>query len=136
MIKVLVFGTFDGVHDGHRAFLKQAREHGEHLIVAVADDDVVRQLKNRSPRYDMHDRIEALFAEGLAHTIVPGDTELGSYQVIRHHQPQVIAVGYDQIELLEDLRENASDFGSHIDIVVLKPHKSDRYHSSLQKKHQ
>ena len=45
--KVMVFGTFDGIHDGHRHFLREAKKQGEELIVAVSKDEVVQKLKNR-----------------------------------------------------------------------------------------
>ena len=32
MAKVMVFGTFDGVHPGHENFFEQAKQHGDYLI--------------------------------------------------------------------------------------------------------
>lgn len=37
--RVMVFGVFDGLHPGHRAFLRQARKKGDKLIVVVARDN-------------------------------------------------------------------------------------------------
>jgi cytidyltransferase-like protein len=42
---VMVFGTFDGIHDGHRYFLNEAKKFGDKLVVAVAKDTTVKTLK-------------------------------------------------------------------------------------------
>ena len=41
MKKVLVFGTFDGLHEGHKDFLRQAKQYGDHLTVVVGRDSTV-----------------------------------------------------------------------------------------------
>lgn len=38
-------GCFDILHEGHVAYLQQARALGDRLVVAVNDDDSVRRLK-------------------------------------------------------------------------------------------
>ena len=131
MTKVLAFGTFDGLHEGHREFFRQARLHGDYLVVAVARDEVVKQLKSRSPRKSLKERIEMLANETVADMIIPGDQELGSYEVVKRHRPHVIALGYDQAALKKDLEGHLQDFGWHIDIIVLEPHEPKRYHNRL-----
>jgi D-beta-D-heptose 7-phosphate kinase / D-beta-D-heptose 1-phosphate adenosyltransferase len=42
---VMTNGCFDVLHAGHVAYLQQARQLGERLVVAVNDDDSVRRLK-------------------------------------------------------------------------------------------
>jgi len=42
---VMTNGCFDILHEGHVAYLQQARRMGDRLIVAVNDDDSVRRLK-------------------------------------------------------------------------------------------
>ena len=42
---VMTNGCFDILHEGHVAYLQQARRLGDRLIVAVNDDDSVRHLK-------------------------------------------------------------------------------------------
>ncbi len=42
---IMTNGCFDILHPGHVAYLSQARELGDRLIVAVNDDDSVRRLK-------------------------------------------------------------------------------------------
>lgn len=38
-------GCFDILHEGHVAYLQEARRLGDRLVVAVNDDDSVRRLK-------------------------------------------------------------------------------------------
>lgn len=132
MKKVLVFGTFDGVHDGHRAFLRQAREYGDYLIAAVAQDGVVAQLKKRTPRRDLEERMGNVQDEALADRVVAGDPEIGTYDVVKRYRPDVIALGYDQAALKKDIENHLQDFGWHVEIVVLAPHKPEKYHTSLR----
>ncbi|MGC9968723.1 MAG: adenylyltransferase/cytidyltransferase family protein [Minisyncoccia bacterium] len=133
MRTVMVFGTFDGIHDGHRAFLRQAREHGDHLIVAVAQDAVVEQLKKRPPQRNIQERIGALADEALADQVVAGDTEIGTYAVVKRYRPDVIALGYDQTALKKDIEQHLSDFGWYVEMVTLRPHKPEIHHTSLLK---
>jgi D-beta-D-heptose 7-phosphate kinase/D-beta-D-heptose 1-phosphate adenosyltransferase len=44
---VMTNGCFDILHEGHVAYLQQARRLGDRLIVAVNDDDSVRRLKGQ-----------------------------------------------------------------------------------------
>jgi len=133
MKKILVFGTFDGLHDGHRAFLRQAREHGDYLIVAVAQDTVVEQLKKHPPRRKIQERIGALTDEALADRVVAGDAEIGTYEVVKRYQPDVVALGYDQTALKKDIEQHLSDFGWYVETVTLRPHEPEIHHTSLLK---
>jgi len=45
--KVMVFGTFDIFHPGHRSFLNQAKKYGNYLIVVVARDKQSKFSKNK-----------------------------------------------------------------------------------------
>jgi D-beta-D-heptose 7-phosphate kinase/D-beta-D-heptose 1-phosphate adenosyltransferase len=62
---VFTNGCFDILHEGHVAYLEQARRLGDRLIVAVNDDDSVRRLKGESRPINHLDRRMAVLA-GLA----------------------------------------------------------------------
>lgn len=131
MIRVLVFGTFDGLHEGHRKFLHQARAHGDQLVVAVARDEVVEQLKGRPPQHPLSERVGELQRAALADLVIEGDAELGTYNVITKYKPNVIALGYDQDALKEDLRAELNRFNWHLELITLDPHEPEKYHSSI-----
>ena len=62
---VMTNGCFDVLHAGHVAYLEEAKNLGDRLIVAVNDDDSVRRLKGESrPINALEDRM--LVLAGLA----------------------------------------------------------------------
>ena len=50
MRRVMVFGSFDPLHDGHRSLFRQARKHGDELVVVVARDVNIARLKGHAAR--------------------------------------------------------------------------------------
>ena len=55
---VYVDGAFDLFHVGHIAFLKEARKHGDYLIVGVCEDHVINQFKGSNyPIMNLHERV-------------------------------------------------------------------------------
>jgi D-beta-D-heptose 7-phosphate kinase/D-beta-D-heptose 1-phosphate adenosyltransferase len=59
---VFTNGCFDIIHAGHVAYLEQARELGDRLVVAVNSDDSVRRLKGRGRPINPADRRMAVLA--------------------------------------------------------------------------
>ena len=58
---VFTNGCFDILHAGHVGYLKEARQLGDRLIVAVNDDDSVRRLKGRGrPVNNLEQRMRVL----------------------------------------------------------------------------
>ncbi len=102
--KVMVFGVFDGLHDNHHYFLSEAGKYGDYLIVVVAPDSEVKLLKNKSPRFSLSDRIEKIKNSETAQLVVAGDDEHGSWNIIKTHEPSIVALGYDQQALEEALK--------------------------------
>ncbi|MAF79725.1 FAD synthase [bacterium] len=131
MKKVLVFGVFDGVHDGHLSFLKQARECGDYLIVAVAQDEVIQALKGRGPLKELKIRKQEVKDTKFVDEVIDGDTDLGSWGVIGKVKPNVIALGYDQEGLRGVLERALKEKGLDIEIVVMGGYRPDKLHSSI-----
>ena len=131
MKKVVVFGIFDGLHDGHRDLFRQVRELGDKLVVIVGRDETAEKLKGKRPKYTETERIKMLRAEPLVDDAVLGDTELSTYTVLVQCNPDVICLGYDQQELEADLRDWLQGQGKSIELRRAKPYKADALHSSL-----
>lgn len=105
----MVFGTFDGVHDGHTHFFREAIEFGDELIVVVARDEHVLELKGKHPQRPLAERMEEVGYESEVSLVITGDEELGSYDVIREHCPEMVVVGHDQDELRQSLEDWLAD---------------------------
>lgn len=100
---VVVFGIFDGLHEGHRDFFRQARVYGNELVAIVGRDAIALLLKNKTPRYSQEERVRMVFKEPLVAKAVLGDKELSTYNVLEKINPNVICIGYDQQKLFEDI---------------------------------
>ena len=100
---VVIFGIFDVIHEGHRHFLREARTCGDRLIVVVGRDGAVVELKNQRPRYPEELRAARLREEPWVDEALMGDIELSSYRVLEDLEPDLICLGYDQLELGKDL---------------------------------
>ncbi|MBI2623856.1 MAG: adenylyltransferase/cytidyltransferase family protein [Candidatus Liptonbacteria bacterium] len=131
MKKVLVFGVFDGLHEGHTQFLKQAKACGDYLVAVVARDTVAEEVKGTYPRLPLAVRVEHLRAGGCVDEVVLGDAKIGSYEVLKKQRPDVVALGYDQEALKADLETRKKEFNWDFEIKVLEPHEPEKYHSSI-----
>ena len=47
---VVVAGTFDGLHKGHKAVLTRAFEAGERVMIGITSDEYVRKFKTQIPK--------------------------------------------------------------------------------------
>lgn len=131
MKRVLVFGTFDGLHPGHDYFLKEAKKLGDRLYVCLARNSIVAELKGREPKRDEQGRREALAESDSVDEVIYGDRELGTYQIIADVQPDIIALGYDQLALKTDLERFFKQEKLSIPLVVIPSFEPTRYKSSL-----
>jgi FAD synthetase len=57
---VLVGGVFDLIHYGHLNFLKEAKQQGDYLIVAIESDGFIKESKKRKPVHTQQQRAELL----------------------------------------------------------------------------
>lgn len=132
-IKIMVFGTFDLFHPGHKNFLKQAKDQGDCLIVVVARDKTVTELKKCKPANSEQYRLKKVKERKLADKVILGG--LGDkYKVIKKYKPDVICLGYDQKYFTKNLRSKINGLGLKTRVIKLKPYKPEVYKSSKFKK--
>lgn len=123
--KGMVFGVFDGLHPGHEYILIRAAELCEELIVVVTLDQVVAEIKGRSPKNDYNARVGALRNFSEKFIIVPGDSKVGSWEVLKRHKPDTIYLGYDQQAIAAELEKMKQPF------VYVESFEPMKYKSSL-----
>lgn len=132
---VLVFGTFDLLHAGHRSFLRQAKRLGHKLIVAVGRDRVVTKLKRRAPIQSERQRLRAVATLPIVHrAILASRNPWHRFAFINKLKPDVIALGYDQTHYTNNLEKNLRQHGVRCKVVRLKPYQPQHYKTSLLRK--
>ena len=135
MIKVLVFGTFDGLHEGHVNFFKQAKKFGDYLVVVVGRDSTVEKTKKRLPKFDEQTRLKAVQECEYVNEARLGNEGVSPYVVIGEVNPDVICLGYDQTFFADKLAEELPKRGlGHVRIERLQAFEPEKYHSSILNK--
>lgn len=128
----MVFGVFDRLHPGHRAFLRQTKKWGSKLIVVVARDRAVFKLKNKWPQENEKTRLKNAAQLKIVSRAVLGDTKQGSYNVVKKYKPDIICFGYDQQQLMRDIKQKIkSGEIARIKLIKLKSYQPKKFHSSF-----
>ena len=137
MTRIMVFGTFDMIHEGHEDFFRQARAltSNSHLIVSVARDEVATRIKGIKPRNSEEARRSAVAEHELVDEAVLGDEE-GYIAHIRENKPDIIALGYVQEgEFVLNLEKDLRDAGMETRVVRLEAFKPELYKTSKLPRH-
>ena len=129
--QVMIFGCFDGLHNGHYSFIEQAQALAEHVIAVLTPDELFASLKNHVACKNFAERKAALIAAKPEITVIGGDATLSSYGVIRQYRPDCILCGYDQEALQNDLQRFLAANALDIPVLTAQPFEPERYHSSL-----
>ncbi|MBU0497258.1 MAG: FAD synthase [Candidatus Thermoplasmatota archaeon] len=112
-------GTFDLLHMGHIFFLKEAKKLGDKLVVVVARDETVRRLKHEPV---IHEEIRLNLIKELR---VVDEAYLGStddmYTIVEKIQPNIIALGFDQIHDVKTIHQELKKRGFRKIKVVRLP---------------
>ena len=134
-IRIMVFGTFDILHEGHLNFFKQARalSKAPFLIVSLARDVNVKKIKGKRPVHSEKHRLRYVKKSNLVNKAVLGGLKKYLSHIIIE-KPDIIALGYDQKAYVDNLNEQLASKGWKGRIVRLKPFKSHIYKSSLIKR--
>lgn len=137
-IKVLVFGTFDGLHKGHLYLFMQALRQAQgkpgeakpYLVVVVARDSTVKKVKGHLPKFNEQERLKKVYKCKYVN-----DAQLGNfknyYKKIKEIKPQVICLGYDQTAFIDNLEEEIAKLKFKVEVVRLKAYNPKKYKSSL-----
>ncbi len=131
MKTVMIFGTFDGVHDGHRSLFLQATEHGDKIIAVVARDKTVEIVKGHAPQCHECERVAELLQIDVIDDIILGYGDDDKCLVVRDHAPDVILLGYDQEAFVDELYTLAEKSDQNFVIVRAQAYEPAVYKSSL-----
>ncbi|MCX6757755.1 MAG: adenylyltransferase/cytidyltransferase family protein [Candidatus Nomurabacteria bacterium] len=136
--KIMVFGTFDGLHLGHLNFFKQARNLAiknclPFLIISIARDKNVKKIKNKKTIFSEKERMFLVKKSKLADKVVLSGIKNYIPHIVKE-KPEIIALGYDQKAYVKNLRAELFKKGINVKIARLKPYKEHIYKNSLLNK--
>lgn len=115
---VMTGGCFDILHAGHVAYLEQAKQFGERLIVAVNDDASVKSLKGNGRPINSLERRMAVLAGLSAVDWVVSFSENTPEELVKKVLPDVWVKGGDY--RVEDLPEGRSVLANGGAVEILK----------------
>ncbi|MAE42970.1 FAD synthase [Candidatus Woesearchaeota archaeon] len=129
MKKVITFGSFDILHEGHKHYLKEAKSYG-HLIVIVARDENIQKFKAKNPINNENQRLQQIQNLDFVDEAVLGHKE-DILKVLEEHKPDMICLGYDQKTIDEEkLKQELKKRNLNAEIVRCKAFKPDVFKSS------
>lgn len=105
MIKVITYGTYDLLHQGHINLLRRAKELGDYLIVGVTSDSFDRGRGKLNVRNNVLDRVEAVKATGYADEVIIEDYLGQKIDDIQKYDVDIFAIGSDWVGKFDYLNE-------------------------------
>ncbi|PIR68240.1 FAD synthase [Candidatus Nomurabacteria bacterium CG10_big_fil_rev_8_21_14_0_10_35_16] len=133
--KIMVFGTFDGLHLGHLNFFKQARRLAPKpfLIVSIARDKNVKIIKKNFPILKEKKRISLVKKSNLVDQVVLAGLNNHLPHILKI-RPDIIALGYDQKNYVPNLKKDLQNKGLIVKIIRLRAYKKNIYKNHLLKR--
>lgn len=95
MTKVITYGTYDLLHQGHINLLRRAKELGDYLIVGVTSDSFDRGRGKLNVRNNVLERVEAVKATGYADEVIIEDYIGQKIDDIQKYYVDIFAIGSD-----------------------------------------
>lgn len=95
MKKVITYGTYDLLHQGHINILRKAKELGDYLIVGVTSDLFDKERGKLNVCNNVLERIEAVKATGYADEVIIEDYVGQKIDDIQKYNIDIFAIGSD-----------------------------------------
>lgn len=105
MKKVITYGTYDLLHQGHINLLKRAKALGDYLIVGVTNDNFDRERGKLNVQNNVLERVDAVRATGLADKIIIEDYVGQKIDDIQKYEVDIFAIGSDWEGKFDYLKE-------------------------------
>ena len=105
MKRVITYGTYDLLHQGHINLLRRAKALGDYLIVGVTNDNFDRERGKLNVRNNVLERVEAVRATGFADQIIIEDYIGQKIDDIQKYDVDIFAIGSDWEGKFDYLKE-------------------------------
>lgn len=130
---VLASGVFDLLHLGHVKFLEEAKKAGgenAELVVIIARDSTVQKTKGRKPIMSENQRRALVDSLKVVDQAVLGFENFDIADVIERIKPDIIALGYDQKEMMQQVQEYIRNHHLNVKVVRIGKFGEDTLDSS------
>lgn len=105
MKKVITYGTFDMLHEGHINLLRRAKELGDYLIVGVTSERYDRERGKLNVRDSLLTRIEAVRQTNFVDEVIIEDYVGQKIDDIQKYGVDTFAIGSDWVGKFDYLQE-------------------------------
>lgn len=105
MKKVITYGTFDLLHQGHINLLRKAKALGDYLIVGVTSENYDLYRGKLNVKQTVSERIENIKSTGLADEIIVEEYEGQKIDDIVQRKVDIFAIGSDWVGRFDYLKE-------------------------------
>lgn len=105
MKKVITYGTFDLLHQGHINLLRRAKALGDFLIVGVTTENYDRMRGKLNVRKSLVERMEDVRSTGYADEIIVEEYEGQKIDDIQKYDIDIFAIGSDWTGKFDYLKE-------------------------------
>lgn len=95
MKKVITYGTYDLLHQGHINLLRRAKELGDYLIVGVTSDSFDKGRGKLNVCNNVLERVDAVKATGYADEVIIEDYVGQKIDDIQKYNVDIFAIGSD-----------------------------------------
>jgi FAD synthetase len=119
---VMVAGTFEILHPGHLAYLREAWRLG-YVTAVVSSDENAARFKGRKIAIPQSQRAEVLSSVYYVHRVVMGGPG-NIFDVLELVRPDVILLGPDQRVSEDEVRREARGRGLEVEVIRMREIKS------------
>jgi FAD synthetase len=130
---VLASGVFDLLHFAHVKYLEEAKKAGgpdAELVIIVARDSTVEKRRGERPIIPENQRLALVDSLKVVDKAILGYEDFNIEKVIEKIKPDVIALGYDQSDIEQTVRDYLKKRGLNIKVVKIGKFGEDELDSS------